>query len=63
MNAMWHEQHVMPQRAMLEQRIARERAAELVEAGAGGYFDPGRGRLMKEWLGTRAASPKKARAS
>ena len=24
--------------------------AELVRAGAGAYFDPGHGRLMKEWI-------------
>ena len=31
-------------------KLSRERAAELVESAAGRYFDPGRGRLMKEWL-------------
>jgi hypothetical protein len=31
-------------------KLARERVAELVEQGRGRYFDPGRGRLMREWL-------------
>lgn len=31
-------------------KLSRERAAELVASGAGKYFDPGRGRLMKDWV-------------
>jgi hypothetical protein len=31
-------------------KLSRERAAELVESAVGSYFDPGRGRLMKEWV-------------
>ena len=28
----------------------KERVDELVRAGQGKYFDPGHGRLMKEWV-------------
>jgi len=31
-------------------KLPKARVAALVEAGKGAYFDPGRGRLMKEWL-------------
>ena len=31
-------------------KLDRARVTELVEQGKGTYFDPGRGRLMKEWL-------------
>lgn len=31
-------------------KLPRERVAELVSAGAGEHFDPGHGRLMKEWV-------------
>jgi hypothetical protein len=31
-------------------KLPRERVDELVEAGAGHRFDPGHGRLMKEWV-------------
>jgi hypothetical protein len=31
-------------------KLPRERVAELVERGTGEPFDPGHGRLMKEWL-------------
>ena len=31
-------------------KLPRERVDELVEAGAGHRFDPGHGRLMKEWI-------------
>jgi hypothetical protein len=31
-------------------KLPRERVDELVGRGQGRYFDPGHGRLMKEWL-------------
>lgn len=31
-------------------KLPRSRVAELVSSGAGAFFDPGHGRLMKEWL-------------
>jgi hypothetical protein len=31
-------------------KLPRERVDELVREGTGDYFDPGHGRLMKEWL-------------
>lgn len=31
-------------------KLPRERVDELVEAGAGERFDPGHGRIQKEWL-------------
>ena len=31
-------------------KLPRERVADLVGAGVGTYFDPGHGRLMKEWV-------------
>ena len=31
-------------------KLPRERVEELVGRGQGQYFDPGHGRLMKEWL-------------
>lgn len=31
-------------------KLPRQRVAALVSAGEGEQFDPGRGRLMKEWL-------------
>ncbi len=31
-------------------KLARQRVDELVEAGAGERFDPGHGRIQKEWL-------------
>jgi hypothetical protein len=31
-------------------KLPRERVDDLVAAGAGEYFDPGHGRLMKEWV-------------
>lgn len=37
-------------------KVSRERAAQLVESAAGGYFEPGRGRLMKEWVVVPASS-------
>ena len=37
-------------RGELVVKLPRERVDELVEAGAGHRFDPGHGRLMKEWV-------------
>jgi hypothetical protein len=31
-------------------KLPHERVAELVSTGTGTYFDPGHGRLMKEWV-------------
>ena len=31
-------------------KLPKGRVAELVEQGKGEYFDPGHGRLMKEWV-------------
>jgi hypothetical protein len=31
-------------------KLPKERVAELVREGRGEYFDPGRGKLMKEWF-------------
>jgi hypothetical protein len=31
-------------------KLPRERVDDLVAGGAGEYFDPGHGRLMKEWV-------------
>ena len=33
-------------------KLPKDRVAELVRLGRGQYFDPGRGKLMKEWLVT-----------
>jgi hypothetical protein len=30
--------------------LPKERVDELVRDGTGAYFDPGHGRLMKEWV-------------
>jgi hypothetical protein len=35
-------------------KLPRARVDELVEAGSGTRFDPGHGRLMKEWLAVSA---------
>ena len=40
----------MPVRGELVTKLPRERVDELVRAGAGRQFDPGHGRLMKEWF-------------
>ena len=37
-------------------KLDRRRVAELVEAGQGRPFDPGHGRLQKEWLDVESAS-------
>ena len=45
----------MVSRGELVVKLPRERVDELVEAGAGHRFDPGHGRLMKEWIALRPA--------
>ncbi len=35
-------------------KLSRQRVDELVSARKGGYFDPGHGRLMKEWVAVEA---------
>ena len=40
----------MVSRGELVVKLPRERVDELVEAGTGHRFDPGHGRLMKEWI-------------
>lgn len=37
-------------------KLPRERVDELVGRGQGQYFEPGRGRLMKEWLAVSGQS-------
>lgn len=37
-------------KAKLVVKLPRQRVDELVAKGAGSYFDPGHGRLMKEWV-------------
>jgi len=38
-------------------KLPKDRVDELVAAGAGTNFDPGHGRLMKEWASVPADSP------
>jgi hypothetical protein len=38
-------------------KLPRRRVDELVASGDGDRFDPGHGRLMKEWLALRDTSP------
>lgn len=40
----------MPMRGALVVKLPRQRAATLVDSGAAAFFDPGQGRLMKEWV-------------
>ena len=35
-------------------KLPRERVDELVSGGSGAYFNPGHGRLMKEWVTVNA---------
>ena len=35
-------------------KLPRNRVGELVKSGKGEHFDPGHGRLMKEWLVVKA---------
>jgi hypothetical protein len=37
-------------------KLPKDRVDELVRLGKGEYFDPGHGRLMKEWIAMRGAT-------
>lgn len=37
-------------------KLPREQVEELVESAAGEYFDPGHGKLMKEWVALKPTS-------
>jgi hypothetical protein len=37
-------------------KLPRDRVADLVRSGVGEHFDPGHGRLMKEWVAVSGAS-------
>lgn len=37
-------------------KLPKERVAELVNTGKGQHFDPGHGRLMKEWVSVEAGA-------
>lgn len=39
-------------------KLPKERVDKLVASGAGEYFDPGHGRLMKEWVAVANARPR-----
>jgi TfoX/Sxy family transcriptional regulator of competence genes len=43
-------------RGMFVVKLPRERVDDLVEAGKGKRFDPGHGRLMKEWIAVEAGA-------
>ena len=43
-------------RGSLVLKLRRERVTELVQAGAGNYFDAGKGRPMREWFVLSPAS-------
>lgn len=38
-------------------KLSAKRVQELIEVDAGEMFDPGHGRLQKEWLSVRSADP------
>ena len=40
-------------------KLPRERVASLVAAGQGQAFDPGHGRVMKEWVSGPARRPRR----
>jgi len=44
-------------RGKLVLKLPKSRVDELVAKKAGSYFDPGHGRLMKEWIAMRASKP------
>jgi hypothetical protein len=48
---------VMLHKGALVAKLPRERVDGLVAAGKGVNFDPGRGRLMKEWLVAGKGAP------
>lgn len=47
---------LMSSRGEFVAKLPRPRVAELVAQGKGAPFDPGHGRLMKEWIAMRGAS-------
>jgi len=44
-------------RGNLVVKLPRERVEQLVQSKSGSYFDPGHGRLMKEWISMTAKKP------
>jgi hypothetical protein len=48
---------MMSRRGEFVVKLPKERARELVSSGMGAYFDPGHGRLMKEWVVLLASEP------
>jgi TfoX/Sxy family transcriptional regulator of competence genes len=44
----------MPVAGTMVIKLPRERVTTLVESGEGSYYDPGHGRLMREWISLRA---------
>ena len=52
----------MVSRGELVVKLPRERVEELVEAAAGHRFDPGHGRLMKEWVALQPADAEECAA-
>jgi YjbR len=49
-------------RGELVVKLPRKRVDELVDAGVATRFDPGHGRLMKEWASVPPSTPKQWRA-
>ena len=43
----------MPVKGALVVKLPKDRVAELVASGVGSHFDPGHGRLMREWIVVR----------
>jgi hypothetical protein len=48
---------MMSRREEFVVKLPKERAQELVSSGACTYFDPGHGKLMKEWVVLLARKP------
>src|SRR5262245_37597987 len=44
-------------RGKLVVKLPKARVAELVSSGKGEHFDPGHGRLMKEWVALESSKP------
>ena len=43
-------------KARLVVKLPRERVDDIVSCGSGAYFDPGHGRLMKQWVSVGAGT-------